>query len=160
MQEHAQRVLLRVVLAGDLSHPVELTGSDILRRASELAAPYAREREAVLILLPHSVDLFLLQIGLVLNGSVPAILPWPTSRMDPEKYQRNLLHQLRELPAAQMVTLPELAANLSGKLAYPALGHAIAGGEQHAKRFSSEFVCEELGDAYVLHSDRLTGVDP
>ena len=51
-----------------------------------------KERAVVLLLLPHSPELFLLQLGLVLKAHVPAILAWPTSRVDPEKYQRNLIH--------------------------------------------------------------------
>jgi len=46
----------------------------------------APERSVVLLLLPHSVELFLLHIGLVLTGRVPAILAWPTGRVDPRKY--------------------------------------------------------------------------
>jgi len=27
-------------------------------------------------------------------GRIPAVLPWPTTRVDREKYQRNLIHRL------------------------------------------------------------------
>jgi fatty-acyl-CoA synthase len=66
----------------------------------------------VLLLLPHCPELFLLHLGLILIGRLPAILPWPTNRIDPEKYQHNITHQLRSLPAAQLLTLPKLARNL------------------------------------------------
>jgi fatty-acyl-CoA synthase len=131
-----ERVLLRIGLAPDLANPVELTGGEILARSTELARQYAAaESDVVLLLLPHSVELFLLHIGLILEGKLPAVLAWPTSRIDPEKYQRNLLHQLRNLPASQLITLPLLAGNLQDGLPYPATGCPIAGADQHARNF-------------------------
>jgi fatty-acyl-CoA synthase len=130
------RILLRVALSPELANPVELTGGDILAMSEELAGRYAAaDSDVVLLLLPHSVELFLLHIGLLLAGRLPAVLAWPTSRIDPEKYQRNLLHQLRNLPASQLITLPLLAGNLQAGLPYPATGCPIAGAEQHARNF-------------------------
>src|ERR1700687_5562958 len=100
-----ERVLLRIVDAQ--GEPEELTGTQIVARSRALAEAHAGSAVAgsvVLLLLPHSVELFLLHIGLVLTGRVPAILAWPTSRVDAEKYQRNLLHQLRNLPAERLIT--------------------------------------------------------
>ena len=93
---------------------MELSGKDLLARSIELAEKYCQAPPAgvVLLMLPHSAELFLLHLGLVLIGRLPAILAWPTNRIDPEKYQRNILHQLRNLPAAQLLTLPRLAQNL------------------------------------------------
>jgi acyl-CoA synthetase (AMP-forming)/AMP-acid ligase II len=99
----------------------------IVEQAQELAGRFAlpSQRGVVLLLMPHSPELFLLHLGLVLRGFVPAIIAWPTSRIDPQKYQRNLLHQLRNLPAEQLITLPRLARNLAGGLPYPAVGCSI-----------------------------------
>jgi acyl-CoA synthetase (AMP-forming)/AMP-acid ligase II len=120
LQQNRDRVLLRILLSPGAA-PVELTGADILSRAPEMARRYqaAAESSVVLLLLPHSVELFLLHFGLILEGRLPAILAWPTNRIDPEKYQRNLLHQLRHLPAHQLITLPRLATNLAGGLHFP-----------------------------------------
>jgi acyl-CoA synthetase (AMP-forming)/AMP-acid ligase II len=117
LQQHAKRTLLRIVIAGGT---VDLTGREILERSSELARCYrdAPEGGVVLLLLPHSVELVLLHVGLILECRIPAILAWPTSRVDPEKYQRNLLHQLRNLPARQLITLPQLAKNMEPALSY------------------------------------------
>lgn len=108
------RVLLRVLFSGRENDFVELTGVGLLARSVELARNYCQAPQSgvVLLLLPHSIELFLLHLGLILVGRLPAILAWPTNRIDPEKYQRNLLHQLRSLPAAQLLTLPRLARNL------------------------------------------------
>jgi acyl-CoA synthetase (AMP-forming)/AMP-acid ligase II len=120
LQQNRDRVLLRILLSPG-AEPVELTGADILSQAPELARRYqvGAKSSMVLLLLPHSVELFLLHFGLILEGRLPAILAWPTNRIDPEKYQRNLLHQLRHLPADQLITLPRLATNLAGGVHFP-----------------------------------------
>src|SRR5579859_5666078 len=137
LEQNRDRVLLRIVLS-PAAAPVELTGGDILERAPKLALQYLRtpERGVVLLLLPHSVELFLLHLGLILEGRIPAILAWPTSRIDPEKYQRNLLHQLRNLPAQQLITLPQLAANLGGGLPYTTVACTLENAAQWEKGFA------------------------
>lgn len=111
LEQHSDRTLLRIVTGGEI---IELTGAVILQRSVGLARRYqdAPEVGVVLLLLPHSLELFLLHLGLILEGRIPAILAWPTSRVDPQKYQRNLLHQLRNLSASQVITLPRLAQNM------------------------------------------------
>jgi fatty-acyl-CoA synthase len=137
LEARRDQVVLRILVSSK-SLPVELTGGDILRRGNELAERYGQAPDSgvVLLLLPHSVELFLLHFGLILAGRLPAILAWPTSRIDPEKYQRNLLHQLRRLPAHQLITLPRLAANLAGGLHFPATACAIENAAQAEAAFA------------------------
>ena len=135
LQSHATDVLLRIVVSG--GGTVALTGGDILRESERLAAlSSAPAGGVVLLLLPHSVELFLVHIGLVLTGRIPAILAWPTSRVDPEKYQRNLLHQFRNLPAPELITIPKLAENLAAALSYPVTGCPLEGIERWEESFS------------------------
>jgi len=140
------KVLLRIVVAPNFDHPREFTGKAILALADQLASSFTlpRERSVVLLLLPHSPELFLLQLGLVLKGHVPAILAWPTSRIDPEKYQRNLVHQLSHLPADQLITLPRLAQNLQDSLPYPANGLVLENAAAFEKVFPAGPVAERL----------------
>ncbi|MGB9514996.1 MAG: AMP-binding protein [Candidatus Acidiferrum sp.] len=114
LESASDRVLLRVLVSRKESELVEFTGPELCARSIELAQKYCQAPPSgvVLLLLPHSAELFLLHLGLLLMGRLPAILAWPTNRVDPEKYQRNILHQLRSLPAAQLITLPRLARNL------------------------------------------------
>lgn len=147
------RILLRIVLSAG-ADPVSFTGADLLEQSEALVArhlasprplqdPGAGSRSgsagAILLLLPHSVELYLLHLGLVLRGYLPAILAWPTSRVDAEKYQRNLLHQLKTLPADQVITLPSLAQNLTGHLTCPVTACPVAGAAQFEKLFSARF---------------------
>ncbi len=114
LESAPDRVVLRILASRRESDLVELTGPELCARSIALARRYCQAPMAgvVLLLLPHSAELFLLHLGLLLIGRLPAILPWPTNRIDPEKYQHNVLHQLRSLPATQLLTLPGLARNL------------------------------------------------
>ena len=138
---HADRVLLRIVLS-PAAPPVALTGRELLERSEALAALHVPSSPggAVLLLLPHSVELFLLHLGLVLRGALPAILAWPTSRVDPEKYQNNLIHQLRTLPADQLLTLPSLAGNLADRLPYRVTACSVSGAAAFEKLFAAHLV--------------------
>ncbi len=127
LEGSGDQVVLRVAVAQDFDHPVEFTGKELLQRAESLVRSIhpPKQRSTVLLLLPHAPELFLLQLGLVLLGHVPAILAWPTSRVDAEKYQRNLIHQLRNLPADLLLTVPRLAENIGEALPYPAFGISL-----------------------------------
>ena len=110
LQQVGDRVLLRVVESPGAKSVREFTGNNLIdadKRAR--SQPISSDSRIVLLLLPHSPELFLFQIGLTLCGKVPAVLPWPTTRVDGLKYQRNLLHQLNQLPADHLITLPRLA---------------------------------------------------
>jgi fatty-acyl-CoA synthase len=135
LERYAETILLRIVVSGKVQ---EFTGAAILTHALALSERYctAPESSVVLLLLPHSTELFLLHLGLILHGRVPAILAWPTSRIDPEKYQRNLLHQLRHLPASQLITLPRLAENMRLGLTYTTTACLIESADQLEKSFA------------------------
>jgi len=139
LSQFSERVLLRITDAqGQL---VELTGTQIVERAEAMAKLHsgsAAVGSVVLILLPHSPELFLLHIGLVLQGYVPAILAWPTSRVDAAKYQRNLLHQLRNLPAERLITIPALAENLAHTLPYHVVACPVVGAERWEEVFAAK----------------------
>jgi acyl-CoA synthetase (AMP-forming)/AMP-acid ligase II len=141
-----EKILLRVVVAPEFDSPREFTGPQIVMQAERLACSFAltEMRSVALLLLPHSPELFLLQLGLVLQGHIPAILAWPTSRIDPEKYQRNLVHQLSHLPADLLITLPQLAHNLQGSLPYPVVGSPLENVTTIEKLFPSGPVAQCL----------------
>ena len=134
LNSSAGRVILRLVVGGVIH---EFTGPELLNRAEGLARTLcnAPPRSVVLLLLPHSVELFLLHLGLLLEDRIPAILAWPTSRIDPAKYQRNLTHQLRNLPATQLITLPALAQNMDALLPYRTTACIVPGSEQYEQLF-------------------------
>ena len=146
LSAQGDKVVLRIMVAPDFEYPREFTGKAILGFADQLASSFSlpRKRSVVLLLLPHSPELFLVQLGLVLQGHIPAVLAWPTSRIDPEKYQRNLVHQLSHLPADQLITLPRLAENIQGSLPYPAAPLAIENAAAFEKFFPAAPVARRL----------------
>jgi acyl-CoA synthetase (AMP-forming)/AMP-acid ligase II len=135
------------VTAPHYDQPLELCGAEIVRAGAALASQYVHVRPAslVLLLLPHSVELYLLYFGLILQGYCPAILPWPTRRVDADKYQRNLLHHLRQLPASQLITTPGLAGNLSKSTSYIVTGCTLANTEEYDQMFLASQPSFELG---------------
>lgn len=141
-----RQILLRVALEGRSRRVVEFSGPDLLQQATALAAQFCpeRRRQLVLLLLPHSPELFLLHLGLILQGHIPAVLAWPTSRIDPEKYQRNLLHQLRNLPADLLITLPALADNVRPGLPFQVAPCTVEGSRAYEQLFPVSPVSEAL----------------
>jgi len=160
LEELADQVVLRILLAPS-DAPVALTGSQVLQQSLALADRYldAPDRGVVLLLLPHSVELFLLHLGVLLRGRIPAILAWPTSRVAPDKYQRNVLHQLRNLPATQLLTLPRLAQNLDAALPYRVTSCPIAGVEKLEKTFAVDLVVEPVAKNTALRAAGDTPAD-
>jgi fatty-acyl-CoA synthase len=121
----------------------EFTGRCLLdAEARARLQPMSGDARVVLLLLPHSPDLFLLQIGLILCGKVPAVLPWPTTRVDAVKYQRNLIHQLHHVPADHLITLPRLAQNLQPGVDFPVSGCELGNGNQFETMFMERFIPE------------------
>lgn len=149
----ADRPILRIVASPGAAEVAEYTGTDLVAAANALVADQvlAEDAKVVLLLFPHSPELFLLQLGLVLSGKVPAVLPWPTTRVDAEKYQRNLLHQLGSLPADHLITLPQLRKNLSPGLPYPVSDCSIARAAQFEKLFTEKFEADACPPRNLPH---------
>jgi fatty-acyl-CoA synthase len=121
----------------------EFTGNNLVDAEKRARSqPISSDSRIVLLLLPHSPELFLLQIGLTLCGKVPAVLPWPTTRVDGLKYQRNLLHQLNQLSADHLITLPRLAENLQSGVNFPVSGCELADSSRFEVMFMDRFTAE------------------
>jgi len=134
----------------------EFTGKHLLD--SEKMArlqPISNDSRIVLLLLPHSPELFLLQVGLTLCGKVPAVLPWPTTRVDGLKYQRNLLHQLGQLPADHLITLPRLAENLQPNVDFPVTGCQLANSGWFETMFMERFTAEDRHRPFAVSKQHL-----
>ena len=132
---------LQIVCSGAHGDAAPMTAGQALQMGNQLLEELgiATPERLVLLLLPHSVELFCLHLALAFRGQVPAILPWPTSRIDAAKYQRNLIHQLRGLPAARLITLPTLAENLGRFLGFPVSGVCGSALERFETGFAEKF---------------------
>ena len=139
LKNHAGHNLLRIVLQNRTAKLAEYDGPKLLGQSLALADRYLEGApgDVTLLLLPHSSELFLLHLGLILRGQVPAILAWPTSRIDAEKYEHNLLQQLGNLPAGRIITLPRLAESMGPWLPFPTVACPLEDGAKFEQAFTS-----------------------
>src|SRR5271167_4200089 len=70
LESASDRVLLRILVSGREGNLVEFTGPELCARSIELARSYCQAPPSgvVLLMLPHSTELFLLHLGLILMG--------------------------------------------------------------------------------------------
>jgi hypothetical protein len=90
--------------------------ADLVRRGSRFAAALtafgAGAGEIVIVILPHSPDLFCAFFGAVLGGQVPTILAPPSFKLNAEHYRVELEALLRRIDAKAVVTDASTAAVL------------------------------------------------
>ncbi|CAN5925503.1 hypothetical protein BH11MYX4_BH11MYX4_64150 [soil metagenome] len=84
-----------------------------IARASALHALGCRRGERIALLIPPSERLITTFLGCLYMGLVPSILAWPTAKIDPSKYQRNVTGIMRGLAADWLLT-QDLAAEALG----------------------------------------------
>jgi acyl-CoA synthetase (AMP-forming)/AMP-acid ligase II len=109
-----ERLYVRCVLPGGREERV--TYRTLVERGSQLAGAVAalgaRPGDVVIVVLPHSADLFCAFFGAILGGQVPAILSVPSFKLDAAYYRREIEGLLTRIEAAALVTDAETAARL------------------------------------------------
>ncbi len=63
--------------------------------------------EVVILILQHGEDLVYSFFGAILNGSIPAIMPFLTEKLSPEQYRHSLIALFEITAPAAVVTYPE-----------------------------------------------------
>ena len=98
--------------------PAEMTYRQLEQRTRQFADVYARNGvstgHVVLIILPHHEDLMPAFLGAMWLGAIPAFLPFPTARLDPERYYANLRALLEYTEPRAVMTYSELRMALQG----------------------------------------------
>jgi len=93
-----------------------LTYGRLAERGSQLAACYrelgAGAGDRVVVILPHSVDLYCAFFGAMLGGQVPAMLAAPSFKLNPHYYRQEVEALLRRIEARVLVTDAATAAHL------------------------------------------------
>ncbi len=88
-----------------------LTYSAFLHGSAGYAAAFnnagIQPGEVVIIILQHSEDLLFAFFGAILQGSIPAIMPFLTEKLSPEQYRRSLISLFEITSPAAVVTYPE-----------------------------------------------------
>jgi len=107
-----ERLYVRCLMPDGAVAPV--TYGDLVARGSQFAAALeargARKGDIVIVILPHSPDLFCAFFGAVLGGQVPSILAPPSFKLNREHYREELEALLRRIDARVVVTDQETAA--------------------------------------------------
>jgi acyl-CoA synthetase (AMP-forming)/AMP-acid ligase II len=106
------RLYVRCLMPDGSVAPV--TFGDLVARGSRFAvaleARGARRGDIVIVILPHSPDLFCAFFGAVLGGQVPSILAPPSFKLNRDHYRDELEALLRRIDARVVVTDAETAA--------------------------------------------------
>ena len=94
--------------------------ADLVRGAARYARSYAREGiqpgEVVILILQHGEDLIYSYWGAILYGAIPAIMPFLTEKLAPERYHADLTMLVGITQPAVIVTYPEFEQDIQGAL--------------------------------------------
>ena len=90
---------------------VSLTCDQLLRGANSYACAFSkaglRPGEVVVLILQHGEDLVYSFWGAILHGAIPAIMPFLTEKLSPERYRADLSALISITRPAAIVTYPE-----------------------------------------------------
>ncbi|MFA6146793.1 MAG: AMP-binding protein [bacterium] len=113
-RKHPERLYARCILPD--GEVVSITYGGLVSRGSQFALEFrqfsAEPGDIVVIILPHSPDLFCAFIGAVLGGQVPSILAVPSFKLNPTHYREELQALLGRIDARVLVTDSATASHL------------------------------------------------
>ncbi len=96
--------------------PAEVTYRQLVDRTRQFASLYSdhgvRRADVVLIILPHHEDLMPALLGAMWLGAIPAFMPFPTARLDPQGYYSSLQALMAYTKPRAIMTYPELREGL------------------------------------------------
>jgi acyl-CoA synthetase (AMP-forming)/AMP-acid ligase II len=97
-----------------------LTYRQLMQGAAGYARTYAAQEiqpgEVIVLILQHGVDLLYAYFGAVLHGAIPAIMPFLTEKLLPERYRADLASLVSVTRPAAIVTYPDFAPEVSAAL--------------------------------------------
>ncbi|RMD88468.1 MAG: hypothetical protein D6813_12060 [Calditrichaeota bacterium] len=96
--------------------PVEIDYQTTLERTKQFASGYAaygiEKGSVVLVILEHHEDLMPAFLGAMWLGAIPAFLPHPNPRIDPERYYNNMEVLIESTRPQAILTRPQVRALL------------------------------------------------
>lgn len=112
------RVAIILQFAGHEDLP--LTYDQLLRGSAAFAQTLAREKiqpgEVVVLILQHSEELVYSFWGSILHGAIPAVMPFLTEKLSPERYRADLASLISVTRPAAIVTYPEFEEDVRSAL--------------------------------------------
>jgi fatty-acyl-CoA synthase len=117
-QTQFQKTAILLQHAGQDDFPVSY--QQLVEGSYRYAQTYAREGiqpgEVVVLILQHGEDLVYAFWGAILYGAIPAIMPFLTEKLAPERYRADLAALVAITKPSVMVTYPEFEAEIRGAL--------------------------------------------
>jgi fatty-acyl-CoA synthase len=102
---------IAVTLLSNLEPDKPITYSGLIHGAAAytvaLKEAGIKPGEVVILILQHGEDLVYSFFGAILNGSIPAIMPFLTEKLSPEQYRRSLIALFEITAPAAAVTYPD-----------------------------------------------------
>ncbi len=99
---------------------LHLTYRHLIEGAAGYAATYRREGiqpgEVVILILEHGIDLVFAFWGAVLHGAIPAIMPFLTEKLLPDRYRADLAALIQVTQPAAIVTYPAFEVEIQPAL--------------------------------------------
>ncbi len=164
--EKPEQVALYLLQAGQPDQPVTYRQlvSDSAAYAAALARQGVQPGEIVVLILQHGRDLIDAFFGAVLHGAVPAIMPFLTEKLLPERYRADLASLVEINQPAAIVTYPEFAPEVQAALKAGSSVRAVIVSDQVGPAVAPDF--DGLGrlqrtpeDVVLLqHSSGTTGL--
>jgi acyl-CoA synthetase (AMP-forming)/AMP-acid ligase II len=146
---------------GKSEHHSELTFRDLHRvvaaRAASLEDAGCRSGERVALLMPHAEPLVTTFFSALYAGLVPSIVAWPTSRMDPDKYRRNVDAVVANLKADWLVTEAAAAQQLGSHLGQTKVIESTKVSDDHAHGGTERPSPSGSGPLFIQFSGGTTG---
>jgi len=113
-----ERVAVYLQHSGQPDLPISYR--QLMRGATAYAKTYARDGlrpgEVVILILQHGEDLIYAFWGAILRGAIPAIMPFLTEKLSPERYRADLSALVSVTKPAAIVTYPEFEVEVRGAL--------------------------------------------
>ena len=139
-QAHPDQAAIILQHAGQPDRPISYR--ELLSGANGYAATFNRQGlaqgEVVILILQHGPDLIFAFFGAILHGAIPAIMPYLTEKLLPERYRADLAALVGVTQPAAIVTYPEFEPEVQAALKEGSLalnrgaGSPKSGGEAHS----------------------------
>ncbi len=152
--------------AGQDDKPVSYR--DLVKGSAQYAQTYAeagiQPGEVVILILQHGEDLVYSFWGAILHGAIPAIMPFLTEKLSPERYRADLTALLSVTQPAAIVTYPEFEADIRAALTTDGSVRRVLLTSQLAPKSEPDFnqlrglQCKPTDLVLLQHSSGTTGL--